>query len=49
VAIVHGSEDDEVEQDGARFTVCYVYTDVVLKRNGEWQIIASQLAKPLEA
>jgi len=46
VAIVHGSEDDEVEQAGRRFQVRYIYTDVVMKRNGRWQIVASQLAKP---
>jgi uncharacterized protein (TIGR02246 family) len=46
VAIVHGSEDDEVEQGGKRFSVRYVYTDVVMKRDGKWQIVGSQLAKP---
>jgi hypothetical protein len=46
VAIVHGSEEDEVEQGGHRFAVRYVYMDVVVKRNAEWQIVASQLAKP---
>jgi uncharacterized protein (TIGR02246 family) len=46
VALVHGSEQDEVEQSGRRFQVRYVYTDVVMKRNGKWQIVASQLAKP---
>jgi len=47
VAIVHGSEEDEVEQDGLRFDVRYVYMDVVVKRNGKWQIVGSQLAKRL--
>ncbi|MGA9510008.1 MAG: nuclear transport factor 2 family protein [Candidatus Sulfotelmatobacter sp.] len=46
VAIVHGSEDDDVEQGGQRFPVSYIYMDVVVKRNGKWQIVASQLAKP---
>jgi uncharacterized protein (TIGR02246 family) len=46
VALVHGSEEDEVEQAGRRFQVRYVYTDVVMKRNGKWIILASQLAKP---
>ena len=46
VAIVHGSEDDEVEQGGKRFSVRYVYMDVVMRRNGKWQIVGSQLAKP---
>jgi len=45
-AIVHGSEEDEVEQGGKRFSVRYVYTDVVMKRGGRWQIVGSQLAKP---
>jgi uncharacterized protein (TIGR02246 family) len=46
VAIVHGSEDDVVEQDGKRFPVRYVYMDVVMKRDGKWQIVQSQLARP---
>lgn len=46
VAVVHGSEDDVVEQDGKRFPVRYVYMDVVMKRAGRWQIVASQLARP---
>jgi uncharacterized protein (TIGR02246 family) len=45
VAIVHGSESDEVEQNGRRFPVRYVYMDVVVKRDGKWQIVGSQLAK----
>jgi uncharacterized protein (TIGR02246 family) len=48
VALVHGSEDDEVEHAGCRFHVRYAYTDVVMKREGKWQIVASQLAKPAE-
>ncbi|HTC57334.1 MAG TPA: nuclear transport factor 2 family protein [Candidatus Sulfotelmatobacter sp.] len=48
VAIVHGSEEDEVEQAGKRFPVRYIYMDAVMKRNGEWQIVASQLVKPVE-
>jgi hypothetical protein len=44
-AIVHGSEEDEVEQGGQRFPVRYVFMDVVMKRGGKWQIVASQLAK----
>jgi hypothetical protein len=45
LAIVHGSEEDDVEQGGRRFPVRYVYMDVVVKRNGKWQIVGSQLAK----
>jgi len=44
MAIVHGSEDDVVEQGGGRFPVRYVFMDVVVKREGKWQIVASQLA-----
>jgi uncharacterized protein (TIGR02246 family) len=44
-AIVHGSEEDDVEQGGRRFPVNYVYMDVVVKREGRWQIVASQLVK----
>ena len=47
VALVHGTEDDLVEQDGQRFPVRYVYLDVVVKRDGRWQIVGSQLAKPI--
>ena len=46
VAIVHGSEDDIVEQAGRRFPARYFYMDVVVKRNGSWQIVASQLSRP---
>jgi uncharacterized protein (TIGR02246 family) len=45
VAIVHGSEEDEIEQGGRRLRVNYIYMDVVRKRDGKWQIVASQLAK----
>jgi ketosteroid isomerase-like protein len=47
VGVVHGSEDDEVEQGGRRIPVSYVYMDVVMKRGGKWQIVRSQLARPL--
>jgi hypothetical protein len=45
LAIVHGSEEDDVEQGDQRFPVRYVYMDVVVKRNGRWRIVGSQLAK----
>jgi hypothetical protein len=48
VAIVHGSEEDEIEQDDRRSVVRYIYMDVVMKRNGQWRIVASQLAKPID-
>jgi ketosteroid isomerase-like protein len=44
-AIVHGSEEDEIEQEGKRSQVGYLYMDVVVKRNGGWQIVGSQLVK----
>jgi uncharacterized protein (TIGR02246 family) len=46
IAIVHGSEEDKVERGGKRLNVRYVYMDVVMKLDGRWQIVASQLAKP---
>lgn len=48
VAIVHGSEIDEVERGGKRISTRYIYTDVVVKHDGKWRIVASQLAKPLD-
>ena len=47
IAIVHGAESDEVESDGKRFSVRYVYLDVLRKHNGEWKLVASQLARPM--
>ena len=47
-AVVHGSEEDEVEPAGERCSIRYIYMDAVVKRNGEWQIVASQLARPVE-
>ena len=46
-AVVHGAESDEVESEGKRFSVRYVYLDVLRKRNGEWKLVASQLARPI--
>ena len=46
-AVVHGSESDEVEAEGRRFSVRYVYLDVLRKRDGEWKLVASQLARTL--
>jgi len=48
MAVVHGSESDEVEAGGKRFSVRYLYLDVLQKRNGEWKLVASQLARPAE-
>ena len=47
IAVVHGSESDEVESGGKRFSIRYVYLDVLQKRSGEWKLVASQLARPL--
>jgi len=46
-AVVHGAESDEVEAGGKRFSVRYVYLDVLRKHNGEWKLVASQLARPM--
>jgi uncharacterized protein (TIGR02246 family) len=45
-AVVHGAESDEVEVNGKRSAVRYVYLDVLQKRDGEWKLVASQLARP---
>jgi ketosteroid isomerase-like protein len=47
-AVVHGSESDQVEINGKRMAVRYVYLDVLRKYNGEWKLAASQLARPVE-
>jgi ketosteroid isomerase-like protein len=47
-AVVHGSESDEVEAGGKKFSVRYVYLDVLQKINGNWKLVASQLARPIE-
>jgi uncharacterized protein (TIGR02246 family) len=46
-AVVHGAESDEVEANGKRSAVRYVYLDVLRKQNGEWKLVASQLARPM--
>jgi len=46
-AVVHGSESDEVEINGQRAAVRYVYLDVLRKVDGQWKLVASQLARPL--
>jgi uncharacterized protein (TIGR02246 family) len=48
MAIVHGAEADEVEAEGKRFSVRYLYMDVACKRDGRWQIVGSQLVIPVE-
>jgi len=49
VAIVHGLEEDEIAQGRKRSLIPYVHADIVIRRNGKWQIAASQLARPVEA
>ena len=44
-AVVHGSELDEVKAGGKRYSMRYLYLDVLLRRDGEWRIVASQLAR----
>jgi uncharacterized protein (TIGR02246 family) len=48
VAIIHGSEEDVVEQANGRSLVRYIYMDAVTKRDGKWQIVASQLARQVD-
>ncbi len=47
-AVVHGSESDEVVQHGKRSTIRYIYLDVLRKHDGEWKLVASQLARPVK-
>ncbi|HSZ62465.1 MAG TPA: nuclear transport factor 2 family protein [Terriglobales bacterium] len=47
-AVVHGAESDEVETNGKRSAVRYVYLDVLRKRDGKWELVASQLARPVD-
>lgn len=47
-AVVHGTEEDDVETAGRKFHVRYMYLDVVLKREGKWKLVASQLARPTD-
>jgi uncharacterized protein (TIGR02246 family) len=49
MAVVHGSEDDEVETKGTLSRVRYIYLDVLLKREGKWKLVASQLARPMDS
>jgi uncharacterized protein (TIGR02246 family) len=48
MAIVHGAETDVMEAEGKTFNVKYVYLDVLRKENGQWKLVASQLARPME-
>jgi uncharacterized protein (TIGR02246 family) len=46
-AVVHGAESDEVEVNGKRSALRYVYLDVLRKCDGKWKLVASQLARPI--
>jgi uncharacterized protein (TIGR02246 family) len=48
-AVVHGSESDVVETNSKRANVRYVYLDVLRKDKGQWKLVASQLARPMES
>ena len=39
-AIVNGSESWKLKKDGK--TGRYIWTDIFVKRNGKWQVVASQ-------
>jgi hypothetical protein len=45
VAIVQRSAQDVREQSGQRFFVRCLFLDVVVKPEGQWRIVASQLAR----
>lgn len=47
VAIVPGSEEAEIEQGGKRSLMRYIHTDIVMRRVGKWQSVASELARPV--
>jgi hypothetical protein len=49
LAIVHGSEEDEIEHGGKRSLIPYDYAEMVMSRDGTWQIAAAQLAGSVEA
>ena len=46
-AIVSGQSTETSVIDGKNATGIYNFTDVFLKRNGRWQIVASQTARPM--
>jgi ketosteroid isomerase-like protein len=43
-AVVTGTDDETTVQDGKKSSDHYVWTDVFVKRNGEWLAVASQTA-----
>ena len=46
-AIVSGRSTETSMIEGKRATGIYNFTDVFLKRNGRWQIVATQTARPI--
>jgi ketosteroid isomerase-like protein len=44
-AVVTGTDDETTTEDGKKSTGHYVWTDVFVKRNGEWRAVASQTAQ----
>jgi ketosteroid isomerase-like protein len=48
IAVVHGSEEDVVQTNNERASVRYIYLDVLRKIDGEWKLVASQLARPMD-
>jgi ketosteroid isomerase-like protein len=44
-AVVTGSDDEVNEESGKTFSFHYVWTDVFVKRQGEWLAVASQTAE----
>jgi ketosteroid isomerase-like protein len=44
-AVVTGTDDEVIMESGKKSTDHYVWTDVFVKRNGEWLAVASQTAQ----
>lgn len=44
-AVVTGTDDETTTHDGKETTGHYVWTDVFVKRNGQWLAVASQTAQ----
>jgi ketosteroid isomerase-like protein len=44
-AVVTGTDDETTTQDGKETSGHYVWTDVFVKRNGQWLAVASQTAQ----
>ncbi len=44
-AVVTGTDDEITMEDGKKSSGHYVWTDVFVKRNGQWLAVASQTAQ----